>query len=496
MASTHRLRRPATAALTAGLALAIVALAACTNDSYPNSTFHHTTEFNEAIDNLWDRTIFLGTIVFILVETLIVAAIVKFRARPGQKEPEHVHGNTTLEILWTAIPAVILVFIAVPTVRTIFRTQAKAVPNALQVEVIGHQWWWEFYYPQYGVRTANELYLPAGRTVNFALKSADVIHSFWIPRLGGKRDAVPNHTNYLWFTPRDSMTMKALNGSCNEYCGASHANMRFRTFTVTPAQFESWVAHQKTPAAFGAVTPAAPQTPTIPATQQTGPGTPAPTPGGATPQPGTKGGATRGATTGATATAGTTVVQSAGSVVQQPQSGVRQEPAKGPGDKVRSEPTQGTMAQTAGAQAAASGVAGFVFPRESLPDYAIPTQAIPKAVSFPAGLKGDPARGQQIYSSNACIACHAISGNPMSVGKVGPDLTHIGTRYTIAGAQFPNTPEYLARWIKNARAMKPGSLMPTLGKGQRDPITKQTVTAGGLTDQQIADIVAYLQALK
>jgi cytochrome c oxidase subunit 2 len=471
MARNHRPRRLPSAALTAGLALAIGTLAACTTDTYPNSTFHHTTEFNEAIDFLWDRLMFWGTIVFVLVEAMILYVVIRFRHREGQPEPRHVHGNTTLEIMWTAIPALILVFIAVPTVRTIFRTQAKAVPSALQVEVIGHQWWWEFRYPQYTSRgptgkldtltTANELYLPVGRTANFALKTVDVLHSFWIPRLGGKRDLVNNHTNYMWFTPKDSMAMKALNGSCNEYCGASHANMRFRTFTVTPAQFESWAKHQATPAVFNAAPPP-------------------PTPPAAAPR------------TGAAPPAGTTV-QSAGTVVQ---GGVAVESAKGPAAEGVSKPSQATMAQTAGAQSAAGASPGFVFPRESLPNYAIPQMPMPKGVNFPAGLKGDPARGQKIYSSSACIACHYIAGNPMSVGKVGPSLTHVGTRYTIAAAQYPNTPEYMARWIKNARAMKPGSLMPTLGQGETDPITKQRVTVGGLTDQQIADIVAYLEALK
>ena len=482
MASTHRPRRLLVAALTAGVALT---LAACTSDTYPNSTFHHTTEFNEAIDSLWDRLLFWGTIVFLLVEAMIVYTIIKFRRREGQSEPKHVHGNTTLEILWTAIPALILVFIAVPTVRTIFRTQAKAAPNALQVEVIGHQWWWEFRYPQYGVTTANELYLPTGRTVNFALKTADVLHSFWIPRLGGKRDLVTNHTNYLWFTPKDSMALKALNGSCNEYCGASHANMKFRAFTVSPADFERWVAHQKTPAAFGAVAPAAPA-----------------------------GAAPAGAAAGATPAAGTTATQAGGTVVAtaatapaQGVAGQREQP-RGTGDKLHQPTTaqpgeKETQANplgpaTAGATAARTPEqrSAYVFPRERLEKYNVPTTPVPTDISFPAGLQGDAARGQQIYSRSACIACHYIAGNPMSVGKVGPDLTHIGSRYTIAGAQYPNSPEYMARWLKNARLMKPGSLMPTLGAGETDPITKQKVPAAGLTDQQIADIVAYLQALQ
>jgi len=196
----------------------------------------------------------------VVVEAILLYTIIKFRRRSDADEPKHVHGNTALEITWTIAPAVILVFIAIPTVRTIFVTQARAVPNALQVEVVGHQWWWEFRYPQYTRQgangrvdtlvTANDLYLPIGRTVNFSLKTKDVLHSFWIPQLGGKRDLITNHTNYLWFTPDSSLTTSVYNGSCNEYCGASHANMRFRTFVVTPTEFEGWVGHQLSPAAF------------------------------------------------------------------------------------------------------------------------------------------------------------------------------------------------------------------------------------------------------
>ncbi|HKO16673.1 MAG TPA: cytochrome c oxidase subunit II, partial [Gemmatimonadaceae bacterium] len=242
MSLKFRPRRLVFAALTVAL---VAFTAAC--GSHPDSVFHSRTEFNREVDGLFKLIIWLGTFVFLFVEGVLVYTLWRFRARPGQREPQHVHGNTTLEILWTAIPAVILVIIAIPTVRTIFRTQAKARADALQVEVIGHQWWWEFRYPQYGVITANELYLPIGRTVNFTLKTQDVLHSFWIPALGGKRDLIANHTNYLWFTP-DSSGVDAFNGFCAEYCGTSHANMRFRTYTVTPAQFESWAQHQAAPA--------------------------------------------------------------------------------------------------------------------------------------------------------------------------------------------------------------------------------------------------------
>ena len=252
-----RPRRLTRAALT--VALVAVALVGAACGQHPNSIFHPRTEFNREVGFLFNILIWLGTLVFVFVEAVLIYTLVRFRRRGGPRQPEHVHGNTTLEILWTIIPAVILVFIAIPTVRVIFRTQAKARADALQVEVIGHQWWWEFRYPQYFARnpsgridtvvTANELYLPIGRTVSFTLKSQDVVHSFWVPSLGGKRDVVTNHANYLWFTP-DSTTTTAFNGFCAEFCGASHANMRFRTFVVTTEEFQSWVAHQQTPAAF------------------------------------------------------------------------------------------------------------------------------------------------------------------------------------------------------------------------------------------------------
>jgi cytochrome c oxidase subunit II len=433
MVGTFRPRRLASAALLGALALGV---GACGGD-YPNSTFNHYTDFNADIDALWDKLLFWGTIVFIGVEVALVYTIFRFRRRPGGGTPKQVHGNTALEITWTAIPAVILIFIAIPTVRTIFKTQAKAAPDALQVEVIGHQWWWEFRYPQYGITTANELYLPTGRTVNFQLKTVDVLHSFWIPQMGGKRDLISNKTNYLWFTPNADLPSSAWNGFCAEFCGSSHANMKFRAYTVTPQEFEQWVAHQQQPAIFPAVAavPAAPG----------GSGV-APVPSGA----------------------GATPVLLASS-----------EPADVPQPQV---PV-------------------WAFPKERLDTefaYTIPTAKLPTSVTFDETLlaQGDPARGKDIYSRSSCIGCHAIQGTPFNMANVGPNLTHLGTRYTLAAGLYPNDAKHLAYWIKNAPALKPGSLMPTLGKGLTDPRTKMVVNAGGLTDTDIADIVAYLLALK
>ncbi len=477
MPRTHHPRRLA-ATLLAGAVL--LGLTACNRAAYPHSVFSTFTEFNTDITNLHKKLFFFGTIVFVIVEALLLYTIFRFRRKPGQAEPKHVHGNTTLEVLWTAIPAVILLFIAVPTVRTIFRTQAKAKPGALQVEVIGHQWWWEFRYPEYNITTANELYIPTGRTVNFALKTADVLHAFWIPALGGKRDLIANHTNYLWFTPDSALGTQAFYGHCTEYCGASHANMRIRTFTVTPAEFERWVKLQQSVAAFGA-TPAA----SAAAGQSSGP-----------------------QTVGAPAAAAATQLQ-AGARSAGPNAG---EPAQGSDAAVRSQsaPTQPGFAppvgnqtgapagQAAAAQTAATTTPtdGFVFPAERMPKYLVPSTPIPKDIKFDESLlaKGDPARGQQAFIS--CIGCHYVNGNPLAQGKIGPNLTHFGSRHTIGSGLYPNDAKHLAYWLKNTRKMKPGVIMPTLGKGEIDPVTKKPVTAGGLTDQQIADLVAYLQALK
>ena len=388
------------------MAVLALTLAAC-EQSHPNTTFSPHSEYGRAIDFLWDRLLLLGTIVFVLVEVGLIYIMIRYRKRESDTRPPQTHGNVVVEIIWTLIPAFILLFIAVPTVRTVFKTQAKAVAGALEIEVIGHQWWWEFRYPEYNIITANEIYLPTGRTVSFKLTSNDVIHSFWVPQLGGKRDAVTNRTNYIWLTPDSTMESSEWNGFCTEYCGTSHAKMRFRVYTVKPDQFASWVANQRTPAAFGAVALSPP--------------TPAVTP------------------------------------------------------------------------------ASYTFPRNQPEfEYAKPHTPIPAGLTFTRGLTGNAHRGQQIFSSSACIGCHAIAGNPSAMGNVGPNLTHFGSRSTIGAGSFPNTPAYLALWIKNARLMKPGILMPSLGLNEYDPVLKAQVTKaqGGLDDQQIADIVAYLWALK
>jgi len=448
MKGNSRLRQLTSIGFMAVLALG---LAACATE-YPNTVFEPKSEYGRAIDFLWDRLLLIGTIVFVLVEAALIYVVIRYRHRANDNtKPPQTHGHAFLEILWTVIPAVILIFIAVPTVRTIFQTQARAPAGALQIEVIGHQWWWEFRYPQYGIVTANEIYIPTGRAVDFKMSSQDVIHSFWIPQLSGKRDVLANRTNYIWFTPDSTLGPSVWNGFCTEYCGASHAKMRFRVFTVKPDQFASWVAGQQQPAAIGAVA-GAPPPPLMP------------WPGERDRMP--------------------------GAVLTGPAARGSHQPVNRPAPAT-------PVARENPAIALAGMAPGYVFPRHQAEfDYAEPKTPIPPGLTFTKGLTGSPARGMQAYNSAACIGCHAIYGNPMSMGVVGPNLTHFGSRSTIGAGTFPNTPAYLALWLKNARAMKPGVLMPSLGKNEYDPQLKKPVTTGGLDDQQIADIVAYLMLLK
>jgi cytochrome c oxidase subunit II len=162
--------------------------------------------------------------------------------------------------------------------------------------------------------------------------------------------------------------------------------------------------------------------------------------------------------------------------------------------KTAAAPPRGA-APPAAPPAAAPMQAGFVgYPREKLPPYTVPQTPIPAVVRYDSNLVGDATRGSALVMQR-CIACHIIRGTPMTFSHVGPDLTHVGSRLTIAGGLFPNDKAHLGAWIKNARLMKPGVLMNTLGLGQYDPILKSTLSVG-MTDQQIADVVAYLQALK
>jgi cytochrome c oxidase subunit 2 len=323
------------------LVAVLLALTACSGP-FPQSALAPRSDFASDVDGLFWNIFWWAVVVFLVVETLLLVAIARYRARPGGSAPKPVHGHTALEIGWTLAPALILVFIGVPTMRTIFSTAGQAPHGALRVEVIGHQWWWEYRYPTLGISTSNELHLPVQTPIAVELTSADVIHSFWVPRLGGKRDLTQGRTNRIAFTP-DSVGEYW--GQCAEFCGASHANMRLRVVVQSDSEFQGWVEQQR-----------------------------------AAPAP----------------------------------------------------PAQGSVAE----------------------------------------------QGRQIFRRSACIGCHTIVG--VANANVGPDLTHVGGRATIAGALFPNTAESLRRWIQNAPALKPGALMPPQN----------------LSGADLDAVVAYLQSLK
>ena len=322
----RRWRRPLLVLL--GLALCALAHPALAQN-YPQTTLEPKSAIAGEVDHLLRDIVFWVVVIFVIVEGGLVFTVVRFRRRAGGPAPKPIHGNTPLEITWTLIPAIILAFIAVPTVKTIFRV-ADVPKNALEVRVTGHQWWWEFNYPQLGVTTANELHLPLDRPVAFTLESVDVIHSFWVPAFSGKRDVIPGRTNHMWFAPAAAGEFP---GQCAEFCGASHANMMFKVFVQPKADFDAWVARQKAP---------------------------------------------------------------------------------------------------------------------------VPP---PDSTSLAA-------KGLTVFTHGQCVACHMIDG--VSYGVIGPNLTKVSTRTTIAAGMYENTPDNLKAWIQNAPKHKPGSLMPNMNLSDAD----------------------------
>ncbi len=325
----------------ARLALFALALTGCGLAS-PQTALEPRSDFARFSHSIFMQIFWWDVGIFVVVAAVLLLAIARFRERDPGALPRQVRGNARLELGWTVAPAIVLTFIAFPTVATIFRTQAPPAPEAVRVRVIGHQWWWEFVYPDLGVSTATELHLPAGQRAVLEVTSPDVIHSFWTPPLGGKRDTIPGQVNRIVLTPAAPGRYP---GQCAEFCGVSHANMRLATVVESAEAFQGWITHQKAP----------------------------------------------------------------------------------PPD-----PAEGTPA----------------------------------------------AEGRTVFTSQPCMGCHTIQG--VSGGQLGPDLTHVGSRGTLAGGMLANTPENLARWLKNPPAVKPGSLMPNMN----------------LTDAQVSALVAYLTSLK
>ena len=193
-----------------------------------------------------------GTI-FAIVFGLLVYVVMKFgrRAEDSDKEPAQVYGSTQIELAWTVIPVLIVVILFLATARVIHGVQdAPKPPAAVDVTAVGHQFWWEYRYPKYGVVTANELHVPvndpAHPTPTFLkLLSADTDHSFWVPQLAGKTDLIPNHPNEMWMDPRVTGIFL---GQCAQYCGTQHAKMLLRVSVDTPEEFDAWIRQQQKPA--------------------------------------------------------------------------------------------------------------------------------------------------------------------------------------------------------------------------------------------------------
>ena len=191
--------------------------------------------------------------IFVVVGGLLAYTVARFRRRPGDdgREPPQVYGSNQVEIAWTIVPMMIVLVLFLATTRTILDLQRDERPAGwMEVVVTGHQWWWEIEYPELGVTTANELHVPVGtgddpRPVFITLQSADVIHSFWLPRLAGKTDLVPNRQNHMWIEPWEPGLYV---GQCAEYCGTQHANMLLRVYAHAPDDFAQWAADQQRPA--------------------------------------------------------------------------------------------------------------------------------------------------------------------------------------------------------------------------------------------------------
>lgn len=223
---------------------------------HPQTTFRPVTGFGTLLNDIFLNVFWWTMLVLAIVFGVLAYVVVRFRARPDAKVPRKVYGHTGLEMAWTLGPALIVVFMLVPTIQGIFETYRAAPEGALVVDVVAHQWWWEFRYPQYDIVTANELHLPVGRPVELRLSSADVLHNFWVPRLGGKRYNYPvppgpaegerPNWNRLVFTISEP---GVYSGQCAEYCGLAHALMRMQVVAESGAEFEAWMQEMTTPPA-------------------------------------------------------------------------------------------------------------------------------------------------------------------------------------------------------------------------------------------------------
>lgn len=218
-----------------------------------SSVFSPVSPPAQSIRDVFILVLIITGVIFLLVEGLLIYNLICFRAKVNdrQGDPPQIYGVAPLELAWTVAPLLIVFVLFLVVVRTVVAVNRPRLPaNAINVQVIGHRWWWEFRYPDLEVRAANELHIPVSdsehpRPVELDLFSADVIHSLWVPELAGKTDLVPGRTNHMWF---QTDAPGVYPGQCAEYCGTQHANMRLLVIAEPPEQFAAWAKHQAEPA--------------------------------------------------------------------------------------------------------------------------------------------------------------------------------------------------------------------------------------------------------
>ena len=249
----HNSIRPG--AIKLALLFCVTTLASAATTGLPLSSTNIFAPASTPAKTIFGLSMFVLTVtalIFVVVCGLLVYSVVKFRGRAidAGREPAQVYGSTQIEVAWTVIPVLIVAVLFLATARIIHAIQDAPKPaSALDVTVIGHQFWWEFRYPKLGIVTANELHIPASDPTHptptfLKLLSADTDHSFWVPELGGKTDLIPNRVNEMWLDPtRPGIYL----GQCAQYCGTQHAKMLLRVYVDPPADFAEWVgAEQQT----------------------------------------------------------------------------------------------------------------------------------------------------------------------------------------------------------------------------------------------------------